>query len=361
MKTIVDFTNKIKEKFTMRKDIAPVESSSTASRAYSAGDNFYYGSLLQKATTDIAQGASLVGGTNFENADPVCTTLQNLSTEVTSVKETLTNQINKNGAKNLLPFDLATVKSSNTEGTWSGSAYTIKGVTFTPTFDDKGNLLYVNVNGTATGNIWFTIGSFHGENGKSYIMSGCPSGGGSNKYYIIYYQPPQYLDYGAPITFTSNGSSYNVIIYINNGQTVSNLDFYPMIRLASDPDGTYEPYAMTNRQLTEDLNDLNKLKTTTITSVLNSTVNDGTLSRRNNMISLYLDFTVNTGISAWALLLRVPEEFRMITTEIMGYSYGTTPIEVRCFGTNNEGYIWTNTSLTAGSRIRFTFMGIAAD
>ena len=97
MKTVIDLVAKIKEKFTMRKDIAPVEESSTASRAYSAGDKFYYGNLLQKAITDIAQGASLVGGTNFENADPVTTTIQNLSNQVSSLE--LTNAVN------IIPFD----------------------------------------------------------------------------------------------------------------------------------------------------------------------------------------------------------------------------------------------------------------
>lgn len=90
-KNMPDFAELIKDKFTMRKDIAPVETSSTASRAYSAGDKFYYNNLLQKATTDIAQGDTLTLNTNYKNADPVTTTIQNLSTQVTSLKETLTN------------------------------------------------------------------------------------------------------------------------------------------------------------------------------------------------------------------------------------------------------------------------------
>ena len=96
-KDVADLTTLFNEKFTRRKDIAPVETSSTASRAYSAGDKFYYNNLLQKATTDIAQGATLVSGTNFENADPVCTTLQNLSNQVSSLE--LTNAVN------IIPFD----------------------------------------------------------------------------------------------------------------------------------------------------------------------------------------------------------------------------------------------------------------
>ena len=46
-----------------------------------------------------------------------------------------------------------------------------------------------------------------------------------------------------------------------NGQTVNNLVFYPMLRLASDPDDTYQPYAMTNRELTEKKINIADLKT----------------------------------------------------------------------------------------------------
>ena len=50
-------------------------------------------------------------------------------------------------------------------------------------------------------------------------------------------------------------------IVIKNGTTVSNKMFYPMLRLASDPDDTYQPYAMTNRELTEEKINLSDLKT----------------------------------------------------------------------------------------------------
>ena len=40
---------------------------------------------------------------------------------------------------------------------------------------------------------------------------------------------------------------------VASGTTVSNLTFYPMLRLASDIDDTYQPYAMTNKKLTDSL------------------------------------------------------------------------------------------------------------
>ena len=44
---------------------------------------------------------------------------------------------------------------------------------------------------------------------------------------------------------------YKVAIYFFSGQTFNNLTIYPMIRFASIPDSTYEPWCMSNRELTE--------------------------------------------------------------------------------------------------------------
>ena len=45
------------------------------------------------------------------------------------------------------------------------------------------------------------------------------------------------------------GHSYGMVIRITNGTTVSNAIFKPLLRLASDPDNTYVPYAKTNQEL----------------------------------------------------------------------------------------------------------------
>jgi hypothetical protein len=42
-------------------------------------------------------------------------------------------------------------------------------------------------------------------------------------------------------------------VLVEGGATVNNETVYPMLCLASDPDNTYVPHAMTNRELTEKL------------------------------------------------------------------------------------------------------------
>jgi hypothetical protein len=70
------------------------------------------------------------------------------------------------------------------------------------------------------------------------------------------------IDTGKGIEFTipSATTSYSVFMYLNSGYTANNLIIKPMIRLASDPDDTYQPYAMTNRELTEKVDNLDMFK-----------------------------------------------------------------------------------------------------
>lgn len=48
-----------------------------------------------------------------------------------------------------------------------------------------------------------------------------------------------------------NNTSWNISIDFPTGAEPNNATYYPMLRLASDPDDTYAPYTMTNRELTE--------------------------------------------------------------------------------------------------------------
>lgn len=100
--------------------------------------------------------------------------------------------------------------------------------------------------------------------GKTFRLSGCPSGGGSNNYKITVYRaesadgstgtPEDYGD-GKIFTWKNNGSGTkaNVSLSVRSGYTMTGpLTFKPML---TDPsyNGPYVPYAMTNRELTEQI------------------------------------------------------------------------------------------------------------
>ena len=118
-----------------------------------------------------------------------------------------------------------------------GTTKTLNGVTFTVNNDKS-----VTCNGTATADAIFHCSSIGITlQSGNYLLSGCPKGGGESTYDLR--MTSAYKDYGT-------GRSVNITeetllgctIVIRSGQTVSNLTFYPMLRLATETDATYEPY-----------------------------------------------------------------------------------------------------------------------
>ena len=153
------------------------------------------------------------------------------------------------GAKNLLEV------TANTQ--------TLSGVTFTVNRDSDGNVINVTVNGTASANTSFVLRTKTPlAAGKSYIMSRGEVGDADFQMVATAWNSGSYvkniIEVGAggytEKSFVADYNGYNDIqisIFVRSGKTISNAKVYPMIRLASDPDDTYQPYAMTNRELTE--------------------------------------------------------------------------------------------------------------
>ena len=158
------------------------------------------------------------------------------------------------GAKNLLEV------TANTE--------TRSATTFTINKDDKGNVLNVNVNGTPSSDIYFRINSKFSEVGR-YILNGILDGSNTFRMQAYIYESSDntfkrsYTDTGSGTKIViDNGEYANFeIIVTQSGGAVSNKKVYPMLRLATDTDDTYVPYAMTNRELTEKKINIADLKT----------------------------------------------------------------------------------------------------
>lgn len=111
----------------------------------------------------------------------------------------------------------------------TSATQTITGVTFTNNNDGT-----ITVNGTATANSTYNLGySIPVETNRKYILSGCPSGGGSNVFGMYYYDTvTSAYDYGDGVTFTPKGTTLQVYIRVFNGQTVDDLVFKPKLEYA---------------------------------------------------------------------------------------------------------------------------------
>lgn len=166
------------------------------------------------------------------------------------VNENVYSVIGQMGAKNLINYPY--YEKSHVES----------GITWTDNGDGT-----VTANGTATANSTFifryrTEQTKFVEKNTSYILSGCPSGGSTSKYLLDLFVKNQDdsnvasgFDYGnGRIINMPDQDYYGIYAFarVISGQTVSNLTFKPMLRLAADTDNTYQPYAKTNKQLTED-------------------------------------------------------------------------------------------------------------
>lgn len=156
-------------------------------------------------------------------------------------------------------FDLAinNAKGNTEQDTTSGknlldcsglTATTTNEITFTPVYDDKGLLEYINANGTPTKTSSFLLNK-KVDNVGDVIITGCPSGGSANTYRITIdiYKNGAYsatrLDAGSGVRVNADEYDYLwIYIMVYGGVTASNLKFYPMIRLATITDATYEPF-----------------------------------------------------------------------------------------------------------------------
>lgn len=149
--------------------------------------------------------------------------------EISGLKENLSQL--RDGSKNLLNLN-------NLE------AQTINGVTFTPIYKN-GGLEYINVNGTASNGILNELCYVDLVDTNTYILSGCPSGGADNTYALRYYNKSTgdaNNDKGNGVTLTNKSGTYTINIRIQSGYVCNNLKFYPMIRLSSVTNSSYEPY-----------------------------------------------------------------------------------------------------------------------
>ena len=121
-------------------------------------------------------------------------------------------------------------------------SHTIKGITFE--IREDGSVL---CNGTATNPATLSFEQYNLT--EDIIVSGCPANGSTQTYRITIdtYKDDAYVrtefDLGSSITIHKDRADYvKINIYFYTGIVANGLAFYPMIRLASVTDDTYEPY-----------------------------------------------------------------------------------------------------------------------
>ena len=104
---------------------------------------------------------------------------------------------------------------------------TKEGITWTNNGDGT-----FTVNGTAESGSGLRLDTFYIEGNRTYLMAGCPEGGGAGKYFMFDGYSKLSSDVGSGTIKTVSGSDRTLcspILYVVAGQTVSNLVFKPQL------------------------------------------------------------------------------------------------------------------------------------
>ena len=219
------------------------------------------------------------------------------------------NPVQIDGLQGGVPFSEMVVSGKNLiTYPYTESTKTVNGITFTDNGDGT-----ITANGTATANATFLLArNFGFEKEGNYFLSGCPSGGGHNLFYINWYQNhtgvtiKNYNDYGSGVKipyqhiFSENNS---LAISIIAGATVENLVFRPQLELGSTPT-EYEP-PITGRDLTVGVSGKNLIsgniinKTGTVTDNSDSWIIEWTAAMYVRFDKIFLKPNTDYTISWW--------------------------------------------------------------
>ena len=152
------------------------------------------------------------------------------------------SEANVLGAKNLLkvPSDVVSKSENN--------------VTFTVNRDSGGQLSSVNVNAAAAASSTTTLqlSRFVIPAGNYILSQGVNSSSKVTLQIMNTSYQQLYIISGEDVECSFNADTEIIVrVRVGSGDTPSNVTVYPMLRLASDPDNTFAPYAMTNKELTD--------------------------------------------------------------------------------------------------------------
>lgn len=197
-----------------------------------------------RLATDADTTYQLYAKTNKELTDEVSANTSGLADEISTRSQL--------GAHNLNIYPYKNGKA--------GDVWSTNGIDFTVNSDGS-----ITANGTATADAYFRCGistddtnPIHLVSGKKYILSGSGQANVSVRLRNSSNTGVANATTSEAVYECSSTGSYYILLEVPSGITVDNLTIYPMLRLATDSDSTYEPYAKSNQVITEDFQTMYK-------------------------------------------------------------------------------------------------------
>lgn len=198
----------------------------------------------------IKDGINRLGGelTNLSTFRSYATALDNIYNALPKVSgegSSLSLSPTREGGLSIIP------KGACEQDSYSGKnkfdvgtlpTQTQAGVLFTPVYEN-GLLQYINANGTATSTIFYQLKKITLPAGD-YIINGTLGGDLNSCVIGLNFGDGRIYSLGSGQSFTleTQATATESFIRVSNGATLDNVKLYPMIRLASVSDDTYEPY-----------------------------------------------------------------------------------------------------------------------
>lgn len=278
---------------SLKANIADIPSPSTAAPAmdgtaspgtseeYARADHVHPSDTSKQDALTAAQLAAVNSGINSTKVGQIETNKNNIS-------------VNWERGKNALDVSLNNAKAniSNIGFTWSSSAAEKNSITFTFNADKT-----VTVTSTGADDLTLLYISTEAKDWYGYTLNGCPNGG-SESTYELRSSSPALHDYGSGTNITSHNLT-NIVIIIRSGWS-GTATFKPMLRLSSNADAAYQPYAMSNVELTEQTN-------TNTTNISNRTGDGVALTANTNLNDIvdYGQYPASTAVTA--TLINLPD------------------------------------------------------
>lgn len=213
-------------------------------------DGIFNGTSIDSFGDVESEFSAIKDGTDIDSFGDVETALDDVMDDVYEANAVT-------GSHNILPIKIAEMKTINSSGTWSNDEYTYRGVTYTFTTDEGGYVTSISTSGTSAGGTsLINLKLYTFKAGKKYILNGCYSLAASDVWVGIYDSGTSKFDYVAKnddnveVLYEADSQRY-VRVRIGTGIDSSNYVFKPMLRLGFDTDPTFQPYAMTNQELTD--------------------------------------------------------------------------------------------------------------
>lgn len=215
---------------------------------------------------------------------------------------------------------------------------------------DSSDVNVVTVNGTNSAEAWFNYMDIELPEGN-YIGSGCTNG--SDTTYMLSFVIRNAGNTGdettikcfngdVNITVPSGGRHVRAFIVVRNGKTLTNQLFKLMIRPATDPDPTYAPHAMTNKELTDKVTPIDIKSSVTMTEQSHYTIDGATNISRNGIMGIINGVISSADVEeqpvghGWTTVMTgLPKAFKASATMVPASNPAKNPLNIN-ITTNGE-------------------------